>query len=58
MARQRGLRVPGVAAQELKEIARAKNTGIELEPDEANIYSWKALLQVQPSALVPTGVAI
>ena len=48
VARQRWLRGPGGAAQELKEIARTKDTGIELEPDEANIYSWKALLQVQP----------
>ena len=36
-----------VNLQEYKELSRSKeNTGILLVPDEANIYSWRALLQV------------
>lgn len=36
------------AKQEYKELSRSKeNTGITLIPDEANIYAWRALLQVR-----------
>ena len=36
------------ADQELKEISRASknDSGIDLNPDENNIYAWKGLLQV------------
>ena len=34
--------------QELKEVSRASksDSGIDLKPDENNIYAWKGLLQV------------
>jgi len=39
--------------KELKEIGRAKvETGIELFPDESNIYSWHAIIQVFNQAFV------
>ena len=35
--------------QELKEVSKLSktDTGIELRPDENNIYAWKGFLQVQ-----------
>lgn len=34
--------------QELKEAARNTDGGIQLLPDETNLLSWRALLQVGP----------
>ena len=36
------------APQEFKEAAKAEaSTGIQLIPDESNIYMWKAVIQVR-----------
>lgn len=41
-------RPPPVLVQELKEAARsAEATGIQLLPDERNVFHWRALLKVQ-----------
>lgn len=38
------------ASQEYKEAAKsAADTGIQLIPDESNIYVWKAIVQVRTS---------
>lgn len=41
------------AVQEFKEVSKLSkvDTGIELRPDENNIYAWKGFLQVQPRLL-------